>query len=142
MCDSFTSARRHGDLCFSDIKNTFDIRPPSLDASRRSVSQRHILRKKGGARPTLAFRRRLVAKRTRCTDHHAKQIPLRDLSLRILIDLHKPLRIRPDGNDHPTRARELLHERRRYRPRRRANVNCIVRPLLRVPCQVGQRPTQ
>ena len=67
------------------------------------------------------------------TDHDTKKITLRDFSLRILIDLHQPLRVRPDGDDHPPRARELLHERRRYRRRRRTDVNRVVRALLRVP---------
>ena len=67
------------------------------------------------------------------TDHYTKEIALRDFSLRILIDLHQPLRIRPDGDDQASRARELLHERRRYRPRRRADVNRVVRALLSIP---------
>ena len=67
------------------------------------------------------------------THHDTKEILLRDLSLRVLVDLHEPLRIRPDGDDQASRTRELLHERRRYRPRRRANMNRVVRPLRSVP---------
>ena len=79
------------------------------------------------------------AKKDKPTDHYAKKIALRDFSLRILIDLHQPLRIRPDGDDHPSRARELLHERRRYRPRRRAHMNRVVRALLSVPYGIFRR---
>ena len=74
-------------------------------------------------------------KKARCnaTHHDTKEILLRDLPLRVLVDLHEPLRVRPDGDDHPSRTRELLHERGRYRPRRRANVNRVVRALRSVP---------
>jgi hypothetical protein len=72
-------------------------------------------------------------KKLKNTNHYTKQIPLRNLSLRVLIDLHQFLRIRPNGDDHPTRSRELFHKRRRYRPCRRSNMNSVIRALLSVP---------
>jgi hypothetical protein len=69
----------------------------------------------------------------RKTNHYTKEIPLRDLSLGILIDLHQPLGIRPNWDDHPTRTRELLHKRRRNSSCRRSNMNGVIWALLGVP---------
>jgi len=84
----------------------------------------------GGNQPS---RQNPEQERNAATHHYTKEILLRDLSLRVFVNLHEPLRIRPDGDDQASRTRELLHERRRYRPRRRANMNRVVRPLRSVP---------
>lgn len=115
------------------LKNTFEIRH-ALSTYSTVILAYQSAAHTGRAKQMIGLALHKVRWRAN-TNHYTKEVPLRDLSLCVLIDLHQPLRIRPNGDDHPTRTRELLHKRRRYRPRRRSDMNSVIRGILSVPFQ-------